>query len=86
MTPKEAQLEMLRDLLKYIKMHLHPDLDIMGFSQYSYEEDDYDHYYTGPGTPTRCDWQLVNLFISMKHTFEYSNGIGLSFDMEIYEE
>jgi hypothetical protein len=86
MTNKEAQLEMLKYLLTQIKGHIHPDLDIMGFSHYSYEEDEYDKYYTGPGTPTMCDWRLVDIFINTKHIFEYSNNLGLSFDMEIYGE
>jgi predicted metallo-beta-lactamase superfamily hydrolase len=86
MTPKETELEMLKFLRDKINMQLSPDVDIMGFSHYDYETKEYEACYTGPGTPTVCDWKLVDIFISMKHIFEYSNDIGLSFDMEIYEE
>jgi hypothetical protein len=86
MTKKEIQLEMLTELRDHIKMQISPDIDIMGFSHYNYDTKEYEDCYIGVGTPTRCDFQLASIFIKMKHTFEYFNDIGLSFDMEIYGE
>jgi hypothetical protein len=84
MTKKEIELEMLKRLRSNMKeLFMSRDIDIMGFHGYNFETEEYGTYYTGPGEPTHCDWQLASLFMLMKHSFEYYNHIPQSHDMSL---
>lgn len=83
MTKKEIQLEMLEQLHQSIKLHMSHDIDIMGFSGYDEDTQEYETCYKGPGNPTYCDYKLAEIFMGMKHSFEFDNDLGLSLDMSL---
>lgn len=85
MIKKEIQLEMLKQLHNSIKLHMSPDIDIMGFSAYNEDTEEYETCYKGQGAPTRCDFTLANIFMSMKHSFEHKNDLAQSLDMSLPE-
>ena len=83
MTKKEIELEMLKRLRDTMKLHISHGINIMEFYAYDEETEEYGTYYTGPGEPTHCDWQLADIFMSMKHSFEYHHHIAQSHDMSL---
>lgn len=85
MKNKEIQLAMLKDLHKKIELYMSHDIDIMGFSAYNEDTQEYETCYKGPGNPTYCDYKLACIFMSMKHSFEFDNDLGQSLDMSLPE-
>jgi|LakMenEpi03Aug12_release.lakeMendotaPanAssembly.Ray.scaffolds.fasta_scaffold3378587_1 hypothetical protein len=83
MTKKEIESEMLKRLHKFIELHMSHDIDIMGFSDYNEDTQEYETCYKGPGNPTYCDYKLASIFMCMKHSFEYQNHLAQSFDMSL---
>jgi hypothetical protein len=83
MTKKEIQLEMLKQLHNSIKLHMSSDIDIMEFYAYDEDTEEYETCYKGSGTPTSCDFKLANIFMYMKHSFEYHNQLDQSLDMSL---
>lgn len=85
MKNKEIQLAMLEQLRKKIELHMSHDIDIMGFSAYNEDTQEYETFYKGSGNPTYCDFKLAEIFMSMKHSFEYKHDLAQSLDMSLPE-
>jgi hypothetical protein len=73
-------------VLNTIKARISPELDITGFYGYNEETQEYGLWYKGPGNPTKCDFKLASVYLSVKQQYEYYADLGISFDMDITGE
>ena len=83
MEKKEIQLEMLKQLRASIKLYMSYNIDIMKFSGYNEETEEFETVYEGPEEPTHCDYRLASIFMDMKHSFEYDNHLAQTLDMSL---